>query len=215
MNYPNGQVLGERLAARLNDFCNNETIVICLNYDSLISCLELAARLHAYIYVLQYATIRNSQDETEPVGLMLRSGTFVENSSSDKNNNNVEAKQQEALLQLKNEPDYNLKFDRAIFNERNVLLFAEQLQTTLPVQLALEELRPYKPKMIFGAFGNITTPVFELMQQRTEGCIYMDIISPDLSDKSNRPEDRNNFTKQEIIQMANNISLYWAQKERN
>ena len=51
MYYPNRQALGEQLATKLNDFANNETIIFCLKKSSLLACVALAAKLHAYIYI--------------------------------------------------------------------------------------------------------------------------------------------------------------------
>ena len=79
MYYPNRQVVGDILAPKLTSYSNNETIIFCLKKSSLLSCIELAAHLHAYIYVLQYSEVNDPYNITRALGAVTSSGDFVLN----------------------------------------------------------------------------------------------------------------------------------------
>ncbi|MBP5656518.1 hypothetical protein J6X15_02970, partial [Candidatus Saccharibacteria bacterium] len=79
MFYPNRQVLGDQLAEKLTQFKDTDSIIFCLKKSSLVSCIELAAHLHAYIYILQYAEIQDPFDLTRTLGAITQKGDFVLN----------------------------------------------------------------------------------------------------------------------------------------
>ena len=81
MYYPSRQALGDQLATKLTQFANNDSIIFCLKKSSLLSCIELAARLHAYVYILQYAEIPDPFDITRNLGAITQTGEFVLNHS--------------------------------------------------------------------------------------------------------------------------------------
>ena len=77
MFYPNRQALGDQLAPKLSDFKNSDCIIFCLKKSSLLACIELAAHLHAYIYILQYSEIADPYDITRNLGAITSKGEFV------------------------------------------------------------------------------------------------------------------------------------------
>ena len=79
MFYPNRQALGDQLAVKLTQYKDTDSIIFCLKKSSLLSCIELAAHLHAYIYVLQYAEIADPFDITRNLGAITPKGEFVLN----------------------------------------------------------------------------------------------------------------------------------------
>ncbi len=178
MYYPNRQILGDQLAEKLPDYRNNDTIIFCLKRSSLLSCIELAARLHAYVYILQYSEVDDPYDITRSLGAVTSTGDFVLNPDVTDNEyefihnnfiNIVEQHKQEAFSKINAEDDLNPKFNLSVFNNHNILVFADILKTTFQVQVALSILKPYSPSTIFGAFGNITIPVSDKMQLDGDG----------------------------------------------
>ncbi len=219
MFYPSRQALGDQLAVKLAQYKNTETIIFCLKKSSLLSCIELAAHLHAYIYILQYAELQDPFDLTRNLGAVTQKGEFVLNpdiSQSEYEYINsdfmsvIEEHKREAFSEINGERDPNPAFDLAAFNGRNVILFADILQTTFQIQVALNILKAYSPASIVGVVGNITSAVSDKFLIDTDGCIYMDVLQNNFFDDAHYFDQPDNYTEDDKINMANNISLYWA-----
>ena len=168
MFYPNRQALGDQLALRLTQYKNTESIIFCLKKSSLLACIELAAHLHAYIYILQYSEIADPYDITRNLGAITSKGEFVLNpeiSQSEYEYINsdfmsiIEERKREAFSRINAEPDPNPNFNLAAFNNRPILLFADVLKTTFQIQVALNLLKSYKPTLVTGTCGNITSQI--------------------------------------------------------
>ena len=219
MFYPSRQALGDQLAMRLTQFKNNESIIFCLKKSSLLSCIELAAHLHAYIYVLQYAEIADPFDITRDLGAITQKGEFVLNPDISQAEYEyitgdfmsiIEERKREAFSEINGERDPNPYFDLAAFNNRNVLLFADVLQTSFQIQVALNILKAYTPTTVTGVVGNITSAVSDKFLIDTDGCIYMDVLQNNFFEDSHYFDQPDNYSEDDKINMANNISLYWA-----
>jgi hypothetical protein len=122
----------------------------------------------------------------------------------------IEESKREAFSEINGERDPNPQFNLAAFNNRNILLFADVLQTSFQVQVALNILKAYKPNVIEGVVGNITSAVSDKFQIETDGCIYMDVLQNNFFDDSHYFDQPDNYSEDDKINMANNISLYWA-----
>ena len=219
MFYPSRQALGDQLAARLTQYRNNESIIFCLKKSSLLSCIELAANLHAYIYVLQYAEIADPFDITRNLGAITPKGEFVLNPDISQSEYEyiasdfmsiIEERKREAFSEINGERDPNPYFDLAAFNNRNVILFADILQTSFQIQVALNILKSYTPTVITGAVGNLTSAVSDKFLIDTDGCTYMDVLQNNFFEDSHYFDQPDNYSEDDKINMANNISLYWA-----
>ncbi len=219
MFYPSRQALGDQLAMRLTQFKNNESIIFCLKKSSLLSCIELAAHLHAYIYVLQYAEIADPFDITRNLGAITPKGEFVLNPEISQSEFDyisgdfmsiIEERKREAFSEINGERDPNPYFDLAAFNNRNVLLFADVLQTSFQIQVALNILKAYTPTTITGVVGNITSAVSDKFLMETDGCVYMDVLQNNFFEDAHYFDQPDNYSEDDKINMANNISLYWA-----
>lgn len=219
MFYPSRQALGDQLAMKLAQYKNTETIIFCLKKSSLLSCIELAANLHAYIYILQYAELQDPFDLTRNLGAVTQKGEFVLNpdiSQSEYEYINsdfmsvIEEQKREAFSEINGERDPNPAFDLAAFNNRNIILFADVLQSTFQIQVALNILKAYAPASVIGVVGNITSAVSDKFLIDTDGCVYMDVLQNSFFDDSHYFDQPDNYSEDDKINMANNISLYWA-----
>ena len=219
MFYPSRQALGDQLAMRLTQYKNNESIIFCLKKSSLLACIELAAHLHAYIYVLQYAEIADPFDITRNLGAITPKGEFVLNPDISQSEYEyiasdfmsiIEERKREAFSEINGERDPNPYFDLAAFNNRNVLLFADVLQTSFQIQVALNILKSYTPTVITGVVGNITSAVSDKFLIDTDGVTYMDVLQNNFFEDSHYFDQPDNYSEDDKINMANNISLYWA-----
>ncbi|MBR3377710.1 hypothetical protein IKG50_00040 [Candidatus Saccharibacteria bacterium] len=219
MFYPSRQALGDQLAMKLAQYKNTETIIFCLKKSSLLSCIELAANLHAYIYILQYAELQDPFDLTRNLGAVTQKGEFVLNpdiSQSEYEYINsdfmsvIEEQKREAFSEINGERDPNPAFDLAAFNNRNILLFADVLQSSFQIQVALNILKAYAPASVIGVVGNITSAVSDKFLIDTDGCVYMDVLQNSFFDDAHYFDQPDNYSEDDKINMANNISLYWA-----
>ena len=219
MFYPNRQVLGDQLAEKAIQFKDTDSIIFCLKKSSLLSCIELAADLHAYIYILQYSEIQDPFDITRSLGAVTSKGEFVLNPDSSQSEYEyinmdfrsvIEERKREAFSSINSERDPNPNFDLAAFNGRNILLHADVLKTSFQIQVASNILKPYSPMMIAGVCGNITSPVSDKFQMETSGVTYMDILPNTFFDDDHYFDQQDPYTEEEKISMANNISLYWS-----
>ena len=218
MFYPSRQILGDQLAVKLEDYRNNDTIIFCLKLSSLLSCIELASRLHAYIYILQYSEVDDPYNITRQLGAIKTDGGFVLNPDITKNEYEficsnfmglVEQRKQTAFSKVNSE-NLNPNFDLKVFNNRNIIIFADILRTTFQLQVAMDVLKSYSPTKVYGAFGNITTSVSDKMQLETDGLAYMDILPHVLFDDDHYFDQPDKYSDEQKIKIANNISLYWA-----
>ena len=219
MFYPNRQVLGDQLAEKASKFKNTDSIIFCLKRSSLLSCIELAADLHAYIYILQYSEIADPFDITRNLGAITQKGDFVLNPDISQGEYEyismdfrtvIEQRKREAFSRINSEADPNLNFNPAAFNNRNILLHADVLKTSFQIQVAMDVLKSFSPKMIAGICGNITSPVSDKFQIETAGVTYMDVLPNTFFDDDHYFDQKDPYTEAEEISMANNISLYWA-----
>ena len=122
----------------------------------------------------------------------------------------IEERKREAFSEINGERDPNPYFDLAAFNNRNVLLFADVLQTSFQIQVALNILKAYTPTTITGVVGNITSAVSDKFLIETDGCVYMDVLQNNFFEDSHYFDQPDNYSEDDKINMANNISLYWA-----
>ena len=219
MFYPSRQALGDQLAEKLSQFKSTDTIIFCLKKSSLLSCIELAAHLHAYIYILQYAEVPDPFDITRSLGAITEKGEFVLNPDISKGEfeyistdfmSTIEEKKREAFSEINGERNPNPTFNLAAFNNRNVILFADILQTSFQIQVALNILKAYTPTLIRGAAGNISSAVSDKFLIDTDGCTYMDILQNNFFDDAHYFDQPDNYGEDDKTNMANNISLYWA-----
>ena len=204
MFYPNRQVLGDQLAEKLTQFKDTDSIIFCLKQSSLLSCIELAAHLHAYIYILEYQEIQDPFDITRVLGAITRTGDFVLNPEISRGEYEYIAMDFMSVIEERKRDAFSA------MNARNILLFADILHTQFQIQVALNILKSYKPALITGVCGNITTEISDKFNIETDGVTYMDILPNTFFEDDHYFDQPDSFSDEDKIRMANNISLYWA-----
>ena len=219
MYYPNRQTLGDQLATKLTEYRNDDAIIFCLKRSSLLGCIELAAKIHAYVYILQYSEVDDPYDITRRLGAIKADGGFVLNPDISNAEYEmiygdfagiVDQRKREAFSRINSEQNLNPNFDPKLFNNRDIIIFADVLNSTFQLEVAMDILKPYAPSSIYGAFGNITVPVSDMMQLEADGLSYMDVLPHSLFDDDHYFEQPDQYTEEQKIKIANNISLYWA-----
>lgn len=219
MFYPNRQVLGSQLADKCEEYKDTDSIIFCLKRSSLLSCIQMAAQLHAYVYILQYAEVADPFDITRALGAVTAKGDFVINPDISQSEYEyieqdfmsvIEERKRVAFSEINSEADPNPNFNLEAFNGRDILLFADVLMTSFQIQVALDFLKSYSPSSIVGVCGNITSPVSDKFNIDADGVTYMDVLSSTIFDDDHYFDQPDTYTDEQKIEMANNISLFWA-----
>jgi len=219
MYYLNRQVLGDQLAPKLSQFKNNDSIMICLKPSSLLACIELAAHLHAYIYLLCFEPVKDPYNVTRNLGAVLPSGQFVLNPDVSQAEyeyvfmefqSQVLTDRREAASRINKNPFVDHNIDIHVSNGRNVLLFADILKDTMEIAVAKDLLKPLKPISTNGVAGNVSPEVSLKFQMETNYNIYMDVLPSSFFDDDHYFEQPDEYSDQQKFDIAKNISLYWA-----
>ena len=120
MFYPNRQVLGSQLADKCEEYKDTDSIIFCLKKSSLLSCIQMAAQLHAYVYILQYAEVADPFDITRALGAVTAKGDFVINPDISQSEYEyieqdfmsvIEERKRVAFSQINSEADPNPNFN--------------------------------------------------------------------------------------------------------
>lgn len=220
MFYPNRQSVGDQLAERLEpNYKDQEAIVFCLKESGLLSCIELAAQLHGYVYIMQYETVDDPYVITRKLGAVTQTGNFVLNPEITQSEYEyitmnfasvVEEGKRVAFSKINAKQDPNPNFDKQIFNDRHIFLTSDILRDSFQIQIALDILKPYKPRSISGAVGNITSNVSDKFHIDTDGVTYLDVLPNSIFDDAHYFDQPDQYSDEQKIQLANNVSLYWA-----
>lgn len=219
MYYPSRQALGDQLAARLMQFKQKECIIVCLKPSSLLACVELAAHLHAYIYLQCYEIVKDPYNITRTLGAVIPSGDFVLNPEINDGEyefilanfmGQVQQGKREAISKVNKNPFVDRNVDIHVANGRDVILFADILEGTLEVEIAKRILKPIASVSMNGVGGNISSEVSLKFQMETSSSTYMDVLSSGTFDDDHYFEQLDQYTEEQKFNLASNISLYWA-----
>lgn len=220
MFYPNRQSVGDQLAERLEPiYKDKEAIVFCLKESGLLSCIELAAQLHAYVYIMQYEEVDDPYVITRKLGAVTESGNFVLNPEISQSeyeyismnfSSVVEEGKRVAFSKINAKSNPNPNFNKEIFNNRDIFLTSDILRDSFQIQIALDILKPFKPRSVSGAVGNITSSVSDKFHIDTDGVTYLDVLPNSIFDDSHYFDQPDQYSDEQKIQLANNVSLYWA-----
>jgi Uri superfamily endonuclease len=196
-----------------------DSIIICLKPSSLLSCIELAAHLHAYIYQLWYEPVDDPFNITRTLGAVLPSGKFVLNPEISRGEydyicsefqSHVLERQRVAASRINKNPHVDHNIDLHVANGRNVLLFGDILKDIMEIEVAKTLLKPLSPTSINGVGGNITSDVSLKFQIDTDSVTYMDVLPHSIFDDDHYFEQPDPYPESQKISLAQNISLYWA-----
>ena len=209
--------MGDELAQKLKKFKNNDSIIMCIDPNSLLACIELASVLHAWIFLIYYETIADPYAINRSLGAIIESGEFVLNpdiSSQEYQyiymnfSSQIDQAKREAVSRL-NKVQQENSIKRTFVDDRNVLLTDDIFRDFMGVAIAKTLLKPLKPAHVEGVAGNIIPDTSTRLYLETQGTTYLDIIASNIFDDDHYFDEPDKYTVEEKIQMAKNIANYW------
>lgn len=214
----NRQALGDQLAGRLDNFRNNDSVVMCLDKNALSACIEMARILHAWIFVIYYEEIIDPYARGRTLGALIETGSFVLNPVINQTeyeyiysefSSQIEEMKRTAMSKLNRAKLVN-SVDRKFINGRNVLMTDDIFRDEMGMAIAKALLKPLSPVHIEGAAGNIMSEMSTRLYLETQGATYIDVLPADIFDDDHYFEEPDTFSEEERLMMAQNISQYWA-----
>lgn len=214
----NRQALGDQLAGRLDNFRNNDSVVMCLDKNALSACIEMARILHAWIFVIYYEEIIDPYARGRTLGALIETGSFVLNPVINQTeyeyiysefSSQIEEMKRTAMSKLNRAKLVN-SVDRKFINGRNVLMTDDIFRDEMGMAIAKALLKPLSPAHIEGAAGNIMSEMSTRLYLETQGATYIDVLPADIFDDDHYFEEPDTFSEEERLMMAQNISQYWA-----
>lgn len=211
-------VLGEKLSQRLEKFRNNDSVIMCLDINSLLACIELATKLHSWIYVIHHEPVSDPYAVGRTLGVVLQNGLFVLNPEISKQeyeyiytnfSNQIEQTKREAMTRL-NQDNRASTVDIKVINGRNLLLMDDIFRDNMSLAVAKTILKPLSPAYIEGVAGNILPDANTKLYLETQGTTYMDIIPTGFFDDDHYFEQQDLYSNGQKLDLAKNISIYWA-----
>ncbi|MCL1839502.1 hypothetical protein FWF89_00670 [Candidatus Saccharibacteria bacterium] len=218
MYFHNRQALGDELAQKLKNFRDNDSIIMCIDPNSLLACIELAAMLHAYIFIIYYETISDPYALGRTLGVVIESGEFVLNPDISNQeyqyiymnfSSQIDQAKREAISRLNKTKQEN-SIERTFINDRNVLLTDDIFREFMGVAIAKTLLKPLRPAHIEGVAGNIIPDTSTRLYLETQGTTYLDVIASNIFDDDHYFDEPDNYTAEQKIELAKRISDYWT-----
>lgn len=218
MYFVSRQALGDQLSQRLEKFKNNDSVVLCIDEGSLLTCIELAAQLHAWIYVVHHEAVADPYAVGRTLGVVLQSGEFVLNPSVSKQeyeyvytnfSSQVDQTKREAMSRL-NKSNQVDTVDVKVINGRNLLLTDDIFRDEMSIAVAKAIVKPLTPVHIEGVAGNILPEINTKLYLETQGTTYMDVIATSFFDDNHYFEQQDDYGDEQKFNLARNISIYWA-----
>ena len=210
--------MGDQLAQRLETFANNDSIVMCLDRSALLCCIELAAMLHAWVFMIHSETIDDPYAIDRKLGVVLESGEFVLNPAISTReydyiytnfSSEIDQAKRVAMSRLNRGAQVNA-FDYSFINGRNVLLADDIFRDDMGLAIAKAILKPLRPNHVEGVAGNILPDISTKLYLETEGTTYLDVIPSNLFDDDHYFEQPDSYSDEQKADLAKNISIYWA-----
>lgn len=206
------------MAGRLDNFRNNDSVVMCLDKNALSACIEMARILHAWIFVIYYEEIIDPYARGRTLGALIETGSFVLNPVINQTeyeyiysefSSQIEEMKRTAMSKLNRAKLVN-SVDRKFINGRNVLMTDDIFRDEMGMAIAKALLKPLSPVHIEGAAGNIMSEMSTRLYLETQGATYIDVLPADIFDDDHYFEEPDTFSEEERLMMAQNISQYWA-----
>lgn len=211
--------LGSSLAKRLPDIRGKEAIIVCLKESALLTCIQMATELRAYIYPLMYEPIPRPDDPTHLLGAITQEGEFCRHPDISIGEmefiyseyvNAIEAAKQQAMQRMnRRTADYEV-FDKHVLNGRPVVLVGDIVTNHLELSVAKMLLKPLQPATVYGVIGNTTIDISCAFRLATNTTDVLDILPSIVMDDAHYFEKPDPYSDEEKRQLALNISTYWA-----
>jgi predicted phosphoribosyltransferase len=211
--------LGGALAATLTEAHDQGAIVICLKEGALLTCIEVAASLRAWIYPLVYETIADPDDPHSFIGAVTIDGDFCLSPNVSQMRMDyiqsefmgvIETSKREAFSRVNRKAsEYGSIPDKHVMNGRDVILLGDIMTDTLELAVVAQLLKPLSPKRIFGAAGNVTIDVSDMFHLESDKISFLDILPSHVFDDDHYFEKPDPYSIEQKRQLAQYVTKFW------
>lgn len=211
--------LGKSLAARLQQYRGKDAVVLCLKQESLLTCITIAAELHAWVYPLLASSVYSQDPSHRLYGAFGEDGVFTMNPEGNVSTLEqlapdthffIENQKAAALQDIKNQAaKYEMTFNKQVMEGRDVIIVGDIIPEALPLALASRLLSTIRPRSISVALGNTTPKGAQMARLLTEEPVIFDVISGVLLDDEHYFEHRDSYDDEQKYALTQHITSYW------
>jgi len=219
MNYASRVSLGNTLAQRLKKFRGKGAIVVCLERDSLLTCLTIASQIHAYVYPLLYEPIYNEDNIHQPLGAYDQDGELCPLPGGPVAHSEDLTPEMRGMLKHLHVPaveavmaekkKFDMSLDKSALNGRDVILAVDILTSVVPVYVVRKLLSEVTPKSVTAVAGNATLETAQLLRLTAAHTEILDVVSGITFDPDHYFEDRDSYSIDQQHTLTRNIASYW------
>lgn len=212
--------LGDMLAQRLTHLHGRDAVIVCLQENSLLTCLTMATELHAWVFPLVYAPVYTPDHAHQLIGAFDQDGTFcaLDQPPADANADGsvgtttepTKVQQKEAMKAVQKQiASYHIALDRHLLDGRDVVLAADVLTSPLPLIVAQHLLKDIYPRSLTAVVGNATPSVAQLLRISAGKTEILDILSGVAFDHDHYFEHPDGYTEGQKRTLTEHIAAYW------
>lgn len=213
--------LGDMLAQRLKHLHGQDAVILCLQENSLLTCLTMATELHAWVFPLVYSPIYTTDQAHRLIGAFDQAGTFcaLEPKQSGEEEKTAEtdpvaelaAEQRSDAMKSIHEQvkSYKISLDKHLLDGRDLVLAADVLTSPLPLIVAQQFLKDIFPRSLTAVVGNATPDVAQLLRISAGKTEILDVLSGIAFDHDHYFEHPDSYTEEQKRTLTEHIAAYW------
>lgn len=218
MNFTDKTTLGTTLAKRLPQLKHKDAVIVCLQESSLMTCISMASKLHAWIFPLIYAPVYTPDHAHKLLGAFDQDGEFCplhlgpvsELKTTPEITDTVESSKKEAMKSIHSQlAAYDMPLDKHSLDGRDTILVADVISDPLPLLVARQFLSSVTPKSWTAVAGNATLQTAQLLRMSAVKSEILDILSGVVSDEDRYFQHADNYTRKQKHTLTQHINAYW------
>ena len=238
MNFIDRTSLGDALALHLQQFHGKDAIILCLQEDSLLTCLTVASQIRAWLYPLIYEPVYSSDHAQRLLGAYDQDGEFcplpdphapakttldglqdsdgqqkTATTDSELADSDAKAikKQKTAAMKAINRQlsSYGITLDKRQMDGRDIILAADVLTDVLPLAVAQKLLKEVRPRSLTAVAGNATPEAAHMLRMSAGTTEIMDVLSGITYDHRRYFEHEDSYTPEQKYTLTQHIAAYW------
>jgi predicted phosphoribosyltransferase len=218
MNFTSRTVLGDDLTRRLENFRGKGAIIACLTEGSLLTCLTVARKIHAWVYPLLYAPVHSQRGKHELLGAYDADGNFCPDPDGPAAESDIppvlakeiKAARPDAMeaIQIKRTA-YGMQLDKHKLDGRDVILVADVLTSELPLLIASQYFASVTPKSLTAVYANVVQDAVPLARMSAADVTILDVLSGVVLDEERYFEHPDAYDLAQKQSLTKHIAAYW------
>jgi predicted phosphoribosyltransferase len=218
MNFTDRTTLGVTLADRLKQLHSKDAVIVCLQESSLMTCISMASKLHAWVFPLIYEPVYTPDHAHRLLGAFDQDGIFChyhvgpvdELKSSDEDTDIIESSKKEAMKVIHaKSASYDMELNKHSLDGRDTILVADVIISPLPLLVAQQYLEPVTPKSWTSVAGNASPIAAQLLRMSAVKSEILDILSGVVSDEDRYFLHADTQSLKQKHTLTRHINAYW------